>query len=57
MADNTIIKDNAGEFDDWIEIFNADNKTIWLGDKYLTDNPESPDKWKMPDINLSLIHI
>lgn len=52
MADNTIIKDNAGEFDDWIEIFNADNKTIWLGDKYLTDNPESPDKWKMPDINL-----
>jgi spore coat protein H len=52
MADNSVIKDNAGELEDWIEIYNADNKTIWLGDKYLTDNPERPDKWKMPEISL-----
>lgn len=53
MAENTAIADNAGEFEDWIEIYNADNKSVFLGDKYLTDKALSPDKWKMPDISLS----
>lgn len=53
MAENTTLPDNAGEFEDWIEIYNADNQPIWLGDKYLTDKALSPDKWKMPDITLS----
>lgn len=53
MADNTAIKDNVGEYEDWIEIYNADNKSIWLGDKYLSDNSSSPDKYKLPDVTLN----
>jgi len=53
MADNeSFITDEAGQFDDWIEIYNGDAVAIWLGDKYLTDNPDNPDKWLFPDITL-----
>lgn len=52
MADNEKIFDNAGEAEDWIEIYNASSQDIWLGDKYLTDKADRPDKWKMPDITL-----
>jgi len=50
MASNdTTIADEQGDFDDWIEVYNAENETVWLGDKYLTDNLTKPDKWQMPD--------
>jgi len=50
MADNsTVISDEAGEFDDWIEIYNAGDNSVWLGDKYLSDNLKHPDKWKLPE--------
>lgn len=53
MADNdSIIMDEAGEYDDWIEIYNGENFPVWLGDKYLTDNLENPDKWMFPDITI-----
>ncbi|MCF8364662.1 MAG: CotH kinase family protein [Bacteroidales bacterium] len=44
--------DEAGEHDDWMEIYNAGNAPIWLGDKYLTDNLENPDKWQFPDYTI-----
>jgi len=46
--DNTIA-DEHGDYDDWIEVYNAENESVWLGDKYLTDNLTSPQKWAMPD--------
>jgi len=49
----TIIADEFGEYDDWIEIYNAGNEDIWLGDKYLSDNFNDPSKWQFPDITLS----
>jgi hypothetical protein len=50
MADNeNVISDEAGEFDDWFEIFNAGNESEFLGDKYLSDNFQRPDKFRMPD--------
>jgi spore coat protein CotH len=50
MASNDeTISDEHGDYDDWIEVYNADDETVWLGDKYLTDNLSSPDKWQMPD--------
>ncbi len=53
MASNeTIITDENGEYDDWIEIYNAGEEAVWLGDKFLTDNMEKPDKWAMPEINI-----
>jgi CotH protein/lamin tail-like protein/chitobiase/beta-hexosaminidase-like protein/parallel beta helix pectate lyase-like protein/type IX secretion system substrate protein len=39
QADNkNTIKDEYGEYDDWIEIFNASDNTIDLGHLYITDN-------------------
>ncbi|MEZ4908610.1 MAG: T9SS type A sorting domain-containing protein [Saprospiraceae bacterium] len=51
MADNdNVIADEAGEFNDWIEIYNYGTDSIFLGDKYMTDNQGVKDKWAMPDI-------
>jgi hypothetical protein len=50
MASNTTtIADEAGEFDDWFEVYNGDDEAVWLGDKYLTDNLNNVNKWQMPD--------
>jgi spore coat protein H len=50
MARNeTIIADPFGEFDDWVELYNGGDDPIYLGDKFLTDNLDNPDKWQMPD--------
>jgi len=53
MASNaTIISDEFGEYDDWIEIYNGDSESVYLGDKYLSDNFGNTDKWLMPEITL-----
>ncbi|MBK8698649.1 MAG: CotH kinase family protein [Saprospiraceae bacterium] len=52
MADNTSLKDEFGEYEDWIEIYNASEDFIYLGDKYLSDNPAAPSKWKLPEVDL-----
>ena len=53
MADNeAIIADEYGVFSDWIEVYNANDTDVYLGDKYLSDNISNSDKWQMPDINL-----
>jgi spore coat protein H len=49
MADNkTTIADEHGSYSDWIEIYNGDNDGVNLGDYYLTDNFDTPDKWRLP---------
>lgn len=50
---NTTIADIKGQFDDWIEVYNYGSLPIYLGDKYLTDNPDNPDQWQMPNIILA----
>lgn len=52
MADNTLIKDDNNEFEDWIEIYNAEPFPVYLGDKYLTDDADIPNKWLMPNIDI-----
>jgi spore coat protein CotH len=53
MANNdNIVKDNAGDYDDWIEIYNFGDVTINLGSFYITDNKSIPSKWKFPDIKM-----
>jgi len=53
MASNdSTIADEYGEYDDWIEIYNGDENSVWLGDKYLSDNLQNSDKWQLPDITL-----
>ena len=53
VADNTNYPDNFGEFDDWIEIYNASPQTISLANKFLTDDFQVPNKWQMPNISIA----
>lgn len=43
------ITDNAGESEDWIELFNNTNTQIDLSNYYLTDEIDKPKKWKFPE--------
>ncbi len=53
MAGNvTVRRDEFGEFDDWVEIYNRDASPAWLGDKYLSDDLLNPARWKLPDLVL-----
>ncbi len=54
MADNeTVIADPAGDFDDWIEIYNTSpTDTVPVGGLYLTDNLQNPYKWVLPDTTI-----
>jgi len=45
--DNTVM-DNYGEYDNWIEIYNAEDIDINLYGYYLTDNLNDPMKWAFP---------
>lgn len=49
MADNTtVITDEAGEYEDWVEIVNLDSRTIDLSGMFLTDDPAVTNQWKFP---------
>jgi len=54
MADNSgTIGDEAGDYDDWIEIYNTSSTLTWdLGGMYLTDNLGEPTRWRIPDDTL-----
>ncbi|MDR1928192.1 MAG: CotH kinase family protein [Oscillospiraceae bacterium] len=39
----------AGEYYDWVELFNAGDRPVALERCYLTDNPEDPGKWRFPE--------
>jgi hypothetical protein len=49
MAKNvSFIQDNFGDYDDWIEIYNAGPNAVDLGGMYLTDDPDDPTEWMIP---------
>ena len=51
MANNKeTIADEYGEYDDWIELYNAGQDSVFLGDKYLTEDSLIQNKWNMPAI-------
>ncbi|PID94418.1 MAG: hypothetical protein CSA95_03090 [Bacteroidetes bacterium] len=53
MADNeSTIADEAGEYDDWIELWNGGDTSINLEGMYLSDDPEEPSKWMIPAVTL-----
>ena len=54
MAANTrTLADENGDFEDWIEIFNAGGTTVDLAGWSLTDNPGKTAKWSFPATNLA----
>ncbi|PKP18415.1 MAG: hypothetical protein CVU06_12185, partial [Bacteroidetes bacterium HGW-Bacteroidetes-22] len=50
LADNTTTaSDEAGEYDDWFELYNGGTEAIDLSGYYLTDDETNPTKWEVPD--------
>jgi spore coat protein CotH len=46
------LADNAGEFDDWIELYNAGTNAVYLGNSYISDEPLDWNKWRLPNVTL-----
>lgn len=47
MAANTkTVKDEKGDYEDWIELYNRSNQSIDISDYVLTDNPTNLTKWR-----------
>ena len=53
-SNNQTIADENGEFDDWVEIYNAGTVPFDLGGKYVTDDLSEPNQWQIPTTNPSL---
>ncbi len=53
MASNdTILTDEDGEFEDWIELHNSTAASVNLNGWFLTDNAGNLTKWQIPDVAL-----
>ena len=51
MASNqTAYQDEYGQYEDWIEIYNAGQQVVNIGGLYFTDNLSDPYKWRIPDV-------
>jgi len=44
--------DDAGEYEDWIELFNPSPVPLNIQGLYLTDDLEEPDRWALPDTTI-----
>ena len=47
-----VIKDEDGDFSDWIELINAGSSTINLTNYYLSDDLNNPSQWHFPSYSL-----
>jgi spore coat protein CotH len=54
LADNTLYPDAAGEFDDWVELYNPTEDTVNLANMYMTDNASNLKKWRFGSASLPL---
>ncbi len=45
-------QDESGEYEDWIEIYNAGGQRVDLSHYYLTDASSNPSKWRLPSEQL-----
>jgi hypothetical protein len=45
---NTVVADQAGEYEDYVELFNNSNQAVAVGGMYLTDDLSNPTKWQLP---------
>lgn len=53
MASNdTTVADPAGDYDDWVEIYNGGSEAINLSDYFFSDDLDEPTKWEAPDYTI-----
>ncbi|MEM1123341.1 MAG: CotH kinase family protein, partial [Bacteroidota bacterium] len=58
MASNDqTIADENGEFDDWVELYNAEDTPFDLGGLFITDDLTEPTAWQIPTTDPSLTTI
>jgi hypothetical protein len=48
-SNQSIIADNAGEYDDWVELYNTTNSSISLANCFLTDDRRNWNRWQLTD--------
>jgi len=48
-VNSTIIADQNGEYDDWIELFNLSSSSIDISGYYISDNRSKIFKWQIPE--------
>lgn len=54
MADNeTIVADQDGDYDDWIELYNNGTENLNLDGYYLSDDASDPSQWIFPDTTIT----
>ncbi|WP_165108775.1 lamin tail domain-containing protein [Limisphaera ngatamarikiensis] len=51
-ANRTGLRDEDGELQDWIELYNRGSNTVNLLGWSLTDDPDDPTKWVFPSVQL-----
>jgi hypothetical protein len=47
------IADESGQYDDWIELYNATDKPIRLDGLFLSDDLADPTKWRLPAVTIA----
>ncbi len=53
MADNkSTLADEAGEYDDWLELYNRGTEPLRLADYFLGPSAEKPWRYRLPDVTL-----
>lgn len=52
-VNNTVNKDEYGEYDDWFEIHNEDTRTINLTGMFVSNNLNNPRAFKLPAISIA----
>lgn len=56
-SNSSILADEQGEYDDWIEIHNGSDMAVDVGGMYLTDDLEEPRRWRFPEDRSDLTRI
>ncbi len=49
QASNSLILDEYGESDDWVELYNAESMPVDIGGMYISDDLGDPMAWQIPD--------
>ncbi len=52
-SNSSTSQDEGGDYDDWIELYNAGNSPVPLNNFFLTDDPDNVTKWRLPNILLN----
>jgi spore coat protein CotH len=51
-SNGSIVEDEFGEYDDWVELFNNNSTEMSLSGLYLSDDIDQLNKWPLPNINI-----